>query len=101
LRTGHAQLNKHLQCIKKVHTDLCLSCRREPETVHHFLFRCRTYDKLRRVVQAEHRHNARSAKYLLSNPDTYPVLFRYINGTRRFMGVTGPLKVLQKKTRKI
>ncbi|KIJ53301.1 hypothetical protein M422DRAFT_83315, partial [Sphaerobolus stellatus SS14] len=89
LRTGHTQLNKHLHHAKRIQSNLCPTCRREPETIHHFLFRCKTYDKLRRQVQHRHGHNTRSVKFLLSNPDTYPALFRYINGTRRFMNVTG------------
>ncbi|KIJ30592.1 hypothetical protein M422DRAFT_186932, partial [Sphaerobolus stellatus SS14] len=101
LRTRYTQLNKHLHCVKRSETSLCPTCRREPETVHHFLFRCKTYDKLRRQVQLRHGHNARSAKYLLSNPDAYPALFRYINGTRRFMSVTGPLKIPQEENKKI
>ncbi|KIJ39055.1 hypothetical protein M422DRAFT_175699 [Sphaerobolus stellatus SS14] len=50
LWTGHAQLNKHLHHIKHVQTNICPACRREPETVHHYLFRCKAYVKLRRQI---------------------------------------------------
>ncbi|KIJ27902.1 hypothetical protein M422DRAFT_190404 [Sphaerobolus stellatus SS14] len=100
LRSGHAQLNKHLHRIKCSQTNICPACRREPETVHHFLFRCKAYDNLRRLVQRKHEHNARSAKFLLVNPDAFSMLFRYINGTKRFMNVTGPMKVPQEDNRK-
>ncbi|KIJ52020.1 hypothetical protein M422DRAFT_157091 [Sphaerobolus stellatus SS14] len=100
LRTGHAQLNKHLHHIKRSQTNICPACRREPETVHHYLFRCKAYDNLRRMVQRKHGHEARSAKFLLANPNTFPSLFRYINGTRRFMNTTGPMKIPQVDNRK-
>ncbi|KIJ34340.1 hypothetical protein M422DRAFT_182227 [Sphaerobolus stellatus SS14] len=100
LRTGHAQLNKHLHRIKRSPTKTCPACRREPETVHHHLFRCKAYNGLRQLIQKEHRHDARSAKFLLSNPDAFPTLFRYINGTRRFMDVTGPMKIPEVESRK-
>ncbi|KIJ32976.1 hypothetical protein M422DRAFT_183858, partial [Sphaerobolus stellatus SS14] len=81
------------------YTSICPACRQEPETAHHFLFRCKAYDGLRRAVQRKHRHDAQSAKFLLSNPNTYPSLFRYINGTRRFISITGPMKVPTEENR--
>ena len=42
---GHIPLNKHLHCIKRSDTPLCLQCENnKPENIHHYLFECCKYD---------------------------------------------------------
>ncbi|KAE9389330.1 hypothetical protein BT96DRAFT_835032 [Gymnopus androsaceus JB14] len=40
LRTGHCYLYAHLHCIRKIDSPHCPACKREPETVYHFLLQC-------------------------------------------------------------
>ncbi|KAJ6437600.1 reverse transcriptase [Purpureocillium lavendulum] len=46
LRTGKCRLNRYLHSIRAVGTDQC-SCGQAPETVEHFLFRCRRWNSER------------------------------------------------------
>ena len=45
LRTGHAQLNRHLYNIGATATPLCPACHRKEETVHHYLLSCLAHAK--------------------------------------------------------
>ena len=40
--TGHSKLNHHLHKIKKISSAMC-NCKKENETVEHFIFRCQNY----------------------------------------------------------
>ena len=46
LRTGKCRLNRYLHSIRATGTDQC-SCGQAPETVEHFLFRCRRWNSER------------------------------------------------------
>ena len=49
LRSGMCKLNKYLARIGAIDTDTC-SCGREPESVDHFLFRCRLWHSQRQSL---------------------------------------------------
>ena len=50
LCTGHIALSKHLHRISKADMPVCPCCRREEETVHHFLLRCPAHVITQRVL---------------------------------------------------
>ncbi|KAE9391309.1 hypothetical protein BT96DRAFT_945483 [Gymnopus androsaceus JB14] len=45
LRTGHCYLYSHLHRIGKIDSLHCLACKREPETVYHFLLQCPAHQR--------------------------------------------------------
>src|SRR5882724_3734730 len=63
---------------------MCQTCPSQRETVHHFLMTCPAYTDARRHLETNIGRAARLMKTLLSNPKTFPHLFRYISATRRF-----------------
>jgi ribonuclease HI len=93
LRTGHAQLSKHLFRLCKVESPLCPACRAANETVHHYLHRCPAYLEHRKFLRASLGRGAESTKFLLTNKAALQHLFIYINGTARFKQSHGELQV--------
>ncbi|KAF8577846.1 hypothetical protein K439DRAFT_1363765 [Ramaria rubella] len=90
LHTGHVAPNKHLATIGAIESSTCPSCKRQDESVHHYLLQCPSYaHQWHCLVTALHR-NAVEISYLLSEPDTIPFLFRYIHQTGRFKHVVPP-----------
>ena len=83
LHTGHALLNKHLNCIKKSDTASCLQCADDQtETIHHYMFDCPRYNRERHILQQKLGHNTHSTAYLLSDKTTQQALFRFIDSTK-------------------
>jgi len=84
LRTGHIPLRKHLYRIGKDNSPMCRTCPSQRETVHHLLMTCPAYSEARRQLETSIGRTAKSMKTLLTNPKTFPHLFRYISTTRQF-----------------
>lgn len=84
LRTGHAPLRKHLNCIGKADSPVCPSCESTQESVAHFLFHCPAHERARRALFYEIGRVARCLSQLLANPEFTKPLFRYIHATKRF-----------------
>ena len=84
LHTGHIVLNKHLSKIGKATTPTCTACGQADETVHHYLHRCRAYNRQRDKLQRALRRGAKCNRTLLASPKAMPALFKYIHDTQRF-----------------
>jgi len=84
LRTGHIPLRKHLHRIGRISSPMCPTCPSQRETVHHLLMTCPAYTEERRQLESSIGRSSKSMKTLLTNPKTFPHLFRYISTTRRF-----------------
>lgn len=91
LRMGHAPLNKHLHRLKCAASSICEKCGMEEETVMHYLVMCPAYERLRAPLQAEFGIDAKSIRFLLTNPKALKFLLRYIGATRRFKAEFGEL----------
>ena len=83
LRTGHIALNKHLHCIGKSDTPTCPACGLEEETVRHFLVTCPAREGLRGEMRKELGRDAGSMQKLLADPETAPMVLRYVRSTGR------------------
>ncbi|PPQ81181.1 hypothetical protein CVT24_009472 [Panaeolus cyanescens] len=84
LRTGHAQLKKHLHRIGKADSPTCESCGKKDETVYHFLMECKSHEVARRRHFAYLGRNSATMHRLLSDKRVTVKLFRYLNDTKRF-----------------
>lgn len=84
---GHAPLQAHLFRLRVVDTGVCPSCGDAPETVAHYLLRCRTY------AAERHRHLSSNGleflnlSFLFSSPRALSPLFRFVEDSDRFPGL--------------
>lgn len=87
LSVGHVLLQAHLYRLCSVDTAFCPHCGDAPETVVHFVSRCRTF------AAERHQHlNSRGLEYLnlsflFSSMKTLAPLFGFIKATNRFPGL--------------
>ena len=88
-RTGHCALYAHLHRIGAAPSPMCPACRRERETVVHFLLQCPAYTRQRRNLIAAAGHSARFINKLLNTKAMLPHLFAYIKETGRFAHAKG------------
>ncbi|KAH7334627.1 hypothetical protein B0J17DRAFT_577115, partial [Rhizoctonia solani] len=84
LITGHVQLRQHLYHLQLVDSPTCEHCRRESETVTHFLFRCPRY-----ATQRQEHLTSRGADFLrpcfiFHAPCALGPLFDHVKATDRF-----------------
>jgi ribonuclease HI len=84
LRSGHAPLQAHLFRMQKADSATCQECRRERETVHHYLMVCPAFGEQRRRMVAAGGQDARQRGKLLSGEKLRPHLLRFIAETGRF-----------------
>lgn len=90
LRSGHIPLNLYLFRIGKADVSMCPNCRQTRETIHHYLFECRTHSRHRFALrQAIGPSNAASLQYLLGNRKAYKSLLNYVGATKRFKTTLG------------
>jgi hypothetical protein len=89
LQTGHIPLQAYLHRIQVTNSATCLGCKREHETVMHFLMQCPSWAAQRRLLVTEAGPAARSIGKLLNQKAMLPHLFRYIDRTGRFTRVNG------------
>lgn len=57
----------------------------------HYLLMCPAYEWHRRPMISEFGIDAKSIRFILTEPKALTYLFRYINATERFKPVFGPL----------
>ena len=91
LRTGHIPLQAYLARIGKALSRTCPTCGEAPETVHHYLIECPTYNLHRAVHFAKLGRAGRTLRKLLATEDALRPLFRFVNATGRFRQVFGAL----------
>ncbi|KAF8479932.1 hypothetical protein JB92DRAFT_2766867, partial [Gautieria morchelliformis] len=84
LRTGHAQLQRHLYKMGLVGTLLCPSCHQKEETVRHFLLSCIAHVRHRQPLINTLRCDALDLAKLLSDPDCIDYMLDYVHATKRF-----------------
>jgi hypothetical protein len=89
LHTGHAPLNKHLNCINKAPTALCPACGLADETIFHFLMSCPAYAQYRTELGMKVPRPRNKISDLLTNPAVYKHTLRYIQQTGRIKNVFG------------
>ncbi|KAL1738145.1 hypothetical protein HDZ31DRAFT_51437, partial [Schizophyllum fasciatum] len=93
LRTRHIATRRYLHRIGKVENDTCSSCRVHgriaPETVHHFLFDCPSYNAQRFELRRTLGRDARDQQVLYGTKKGIIALLRYVAATRRFQRVFG------------
>jgi len=89
IRTRHIPLNRYLHRIKKCENARCDNCYDErnievPESIQHFLFDCKTYEKERREFTRNMGRQSKDLKFIMLKPDVIEKLTRYIISTKRF-----------------
>ncbi|KAE9383953.1 hypothetical protein BT96DRAFT_770724, partial [Gymnopus androsaceus JB14] len=89
LRTGHCYLYTHLHRIGKINLPDCPACKREPETVHHYLLQCPAHRGARARLRAEIGAKNMFMEKLLNDRDSLKPLFQFINNTGRFRNTFG------------
>lgn len=89
LRTRHIALNGFLARIKAVDSPLCQRCQ-EPESIPHFLFRCRRYTLERLTLRTTVNHTRFDMAAVLGNPKAFPHLYQFLIDTDRFPYYTNP-----------
>ncbi|KAG1765895.1 hypothetical protein EDD22DRAFT_774520, partial [Suillus occidentalis] len=82
LCTGHILLNKHLHRISKSPSPLCPSCKKQEESVHHFLLSCPTYARHHTIIKAKIRTRAHSLKDLLNGEKNIKEVLKFIVCTK-------------------
>jgi hypothetical protein len=95
LRTGHTILNKHLHRINRAESPLCPCCRREDETVMHYLIHCLAHANARAELHRLGGRSSRDIVKLLSRPKLLPLLFQFVARSGRFRTVFGELPPLE------
>jgi ribonuclease HI len=91
LRTGHIGLNAHLNRIRRTDSPLCPCCRRQDETVEHFLLHCPAHHAARSTLTDRTGPDSRNIKKLLAKPEYLPHLFRFIAATERMRQIFGDI----------
>ena len=94
-RTGMARLNGFLHRIGAVDTSLC-ECGQSPETVEHFLFRCRKWTAQRKILLDCSREKIGNLSYFLggkarSDNDKWKPDMRAVKAVIKFAMATGRL----------
>ncbi|KAF8597933.1 hypothetical protein BDV93DRAFT_426313, partial [Ceratobasidium sp. AG-I] len=89
LTIGHAPLNDHLARLRVVDSKLCSHCGDGPETVAHFILRCRNFAAERHQFLAARGLDFLNLSFLLSSPLALSPLFNYIRATHRFIDLLG------------
>jgi len=91
LRTGHVALNSYLRRIHVLDSPNCQVCN-EPESVDHFLLRCRRFIVPPQDMRSKLRGQVLSLRSLLGCRQNFPALMNYIKATGRFAvsGLSSP-----------
>ncbi|KAF8596392.1 hypothetical protein BDV93DRAFT_455060 [Ceratobasidium sp. AG-I] len=87
LTTGHVALQAHLCRLRVVESNVCPHCGEAPETVAHYLLRCRTFTAERHLHLTARGLEYLNLSFLFSFPDALAPLFAYIKATGRFSGL--------------
>jgi len=95
LRTGHRPLAKHLHCIRKLDSPICLTCQQTEETIQHFILHCPAYNAARQTLQNNTGGRNINITKLLTMPKTLCTLFTYIMETRRWHNTLGEIPTLE------
>jgi ribonuclease HI len=82
--TGHLPLNGYLYRFKRVDNPRCPACGAALETVHHFLFTCRSYAHARWPLEQSCKGTL-TLKKIFSDHKLVAQLIRYVNATGRFI----------------
>jgi len=81
--TGHIPLNYYLHQIKKVNMSDCNACQSRgsstKETITHFLFKCKAYNKEQHKLDCKMRRNSRDLSALLSTKKGVKALVSYVD----------------------
>lgn len=91
LRINHIPLNKHLFRLARTDSPHCPHCPETEESVHHFLFECRQYQREHHALACALGCKATSLPYLLADENAIPHLARYVNATRRLKPTLGEI----------
>jgi ribonuclease HI len=81
--TGHFPLNGYLYRFKRVDNPRCPACGAAVETLHHFLFTCRSYAYMRWPLEQKCKGTL-TLKKIFVDRKLIALLIRYINATGRF-----------------
>ncbi|KAF8596963.1 hypothetical protein BDV93DRAFT_408265, partial [Ceratobasidium sp. AG-I] len=84
LTTGHVPLHAQLSRLRVVESNACPNCGEAPETVAHFLLRCRTFAAECHMHLASRGLEFLNLSYLFLSPDALASLFSFIQATGRF-----------------
>jgi len=83
LRSNHIPLANYLHRIKAIDSRNCLRCN-EPETVEHYLLRCRRYQDERNRLREEIGRRPFNLTTLLGTPNMIPHTIQFVHNTKRF-----------------
>jgi len=84
LRTGHVPLQSYLHRFKLEESPICPSCRKEPETVTHYLKFCESHKEARREMRRELGRDVEVGLELLGGKKHIRTILRYVKRTGRF-----------------
>lgn len=84
LITGHVQLQQHLHRTQVVDSPICEFCETAPETVAHYILRCKHFSSERYIYLESHGYDFSRLEYLFFASEALLPLFDYIKATNRF-----------------
>ena len=84
LHTGHVPLNKYLFCIGKIPSHICPACHQLNGTVLHYILHCPAYHIPRQILHYEMGGSNLNLHCLLTKPEPFKALAKYIAQTHRF-----------------
>lgn len=88
LRCGHVGLNQYLARFNLADSPKCNTCQ-VPETVEHYLLRCRRFTKMRHTLRCRLGRTPLSMKALLGPKSDRKALLDYVQATGRFAHYSG------------
>lgn len=97
LRTGHAPLAKHLNCIGKSDSPICPDCQRSKETIQHYMLHCTAHQAARQSLRNSMGGRDINITKLLTTPKMLLALFRYIAATGQFHSSFGDIPLLREE----
>jgi ribonuclease HI len=84
LRTGHAQLAKHLHRIKRADSPICPACLQGVETIQHLILHCPAHHIARQVLRNNTGGRDINVTKLFTTRESLRALFKFIAATGRF-----------------
>ncbi|KAG2046671.1 hypothetical protein BDR06DRAFT_898783 [Suillus hirtellus] len=91
LRINHIPLNKHFFHLARVDSSHCPHCPETKESIHHFLFECRQYQRECHTLACALGCKATSLPYLLADENAILHLACYVNATHCLKPMLGEI----------
>ena len=86
---GHIPLQKYLHQIGKTNSSVCPACKQGEESIHHFLFNCRSWQHKRWHIGKKLGRLAKSTECMLNTPEGVKELMAFVRKMARLKGTYG------------